>query len=72
MPLNKDMEPKPNRDLKIGFICLCLPPDRTWPKVIDPKVDYSGNLGEGKVGHEPRLDPCWSMLVIGPLSAMSV
>ena len=25
-----------------------------------PKVDFSGGLGEGKVGHEPRLGPCWS------------
>ena len=24
----------------------------------DTKVDYSGDLGEGKVGHVPRLDPC--------------
>ena len=45
------------------YICLCLPPDRTWHKVNDPKVDYSGDLGEGKVRHEPRLKPaglCWS------------
>ena len=25
-----------------GFICLCLPPNGTWHKVNDPKVDYSG------------------------------
>ena len=41
-------------------------------KVNDPKADYSGDLGEGKVGHEPRLEPCWSMLLIDPLSAMWV
>ena len=26
--------------------------------------------GEGKVGNEPRLEPCWSMLLIGSLGAM--
>ena len=31
------------------FICHCLPPDRTWHKVNDSKVDYSVGLGEGKV-----------------------
>ena len=25
------------------FICLCLPPDRTWHKVNGPKVDYNGD-----------------------------
>ena len=25
------------------------PPDRTWHKVSDLKVDYSGDFGEGKV-----------------------
>ena len=45
-------------------ICLCLPSDRTWHNVNDPKVNYSGDLGEGKVGHESRLEPCWNMLVI--------
>ena len=39
-----------------GDICLYFPPDRTWQKVNDPKVDYSGDLGEVNVGHEPRLD----------------
>ena len=53
-------------------ICLCLPPDSTWPKVNDPKVDYNGDLGEGKVGNEPMLEPCWTLLVIGLLSAMWV
>ena len=41
-------------------ICLCLSPDRTWHKVNDLKIDYSGDLGEGKVGHKPRLGICWS------------
>ena len=45
-------------------------PDRTRHKVNDPKVDYSGDLGEGKVGNEPRLEPCWSTLVNGRLSAI--
>ena len=51
-------------------ICLCLPPDRTWHKVNDPKVDYSGSLGEGKVKNELGLKPCWTILVTGPISAM--
>ena len=33
-----------------------LSPDRTWHKINDPKVDYSGGLEWGKVQHEPRLD----------------
>ena len=37
-------------------ICHTLPPDRTWHKVNDPKVDYSGGLGEGKFGPEPKLE----------------
>ena len=52
------------------YICLCLQPDRTWHKINDPKVDYSGDLGEGKIGQEPRLESFWTMLVIGQLSAM--
>ena len=41
-------------------ICLCLPPDRTWYKVNDPKVDDSRNLGEGKVRSTSRgLSPAW-------------
>ena len=35
-------------------ICHYLPPDRTWHKVNDPKVDYSGGLGEGWARAEPR------------------
>ena len=49
-------------------ICRCLAPDRTWHKVND----YSGDLGKGKVGNEPRLEPYWSVLLIHPLSAMWV
>ena len=49
-------------------ICCCLPPDRTRYKVND----YSWDLGKGNVGHEPRLESCWSVLVIDPLSAMWV
>ena len=49
-------------------ICCCLPPDRTWHKVND----YSGDLGEGKIGNKLRLKPCWSVLLIDPLSAMWV
>ena len=57
-------------DLSVLDICLCLPPDRTWHKVNDLKVDYSGDLGEEKVRHEPRLEPYLAMLLIDPLSAM--
>ena len=53
-------------------ICRCLPPDRIWHKVNDPKSNYGGDLGEGKVGNKLRLGPCWSMLLIDPLSAMWV
>ena len=60
------------REMYKQYICLCLPPDRTWHKVNDPKVDYSRDLGEGKVGHEPRLEPCLTMLVIGPLCNVSL
>ena len=51
-------------------ICHCLPPDRTRHKVNDPKTDYSGDLGEGKVGHKPRFKPGWSVLVIDPPRAI--
>ena len=30
----------------------------------------SGDLEERKVAHEPRLEPCWSLLVRSPLSAI--
>ena len=29
-------------------ICLRLPPDKTRHKINDPKVDYSGDLVEGR------------------------
>ena len=51
-------------------ICLHFPPGRTWHKVNGLKVDYSGDLEEGKVGHESRLEPCWIMLVIDSFHAM--
>ena len=37
---------------------------------FDTNSFYSGNLGEGKFGHELKLMPCWTMLVIGSLGAM--
>ena len=57
-------------DCVLVYIYHCLLPDRTRDKVDDPKVDYSGDLGERRIGHEPRLEPCWTMLVLDPLSAM--
>ena len=44
----------------IEYICHCLPPDKTWHKVNDLRVDYSWGLGEGKVGHKPQVCLCWS------------
>ena len=38
----------------------------------DPKVDYSGDIGEEKVENEQRLVPCLTMLVISPLSEIWV
>ena len=55
---------------EIAYICLCLPSDRTWHNINDQKVDYSEDLGKEKVGHEPTLEPCWTLLVIDSLSAM--
>ena len=52
----------------VVYIGLCLPPNRTWHKVNDLKIDYSRDLGEGKVGNKPRLEPCWSMLVMAHLA----
>ena len=46
--------------LPLLYICRCLSPDRTRHKVNDPRVDYSGDLGEGTVGQKLRLEPCWS------------
>ena len=37
---------------------------------LDTMPGLKLGLGEGKVGHEPKLVSCWSMLVIDPLSAM--
>ena len=54
----------------INIIGFCLQPDRTWHKVNDPKVGLKWGLGKGNVGHEPRLEPCWTRLVISSLSAM--
>ena len=55
---------------RVGFMCLCLPLDRTWYKIDDPKVGLMWGLREGEVGYEPRLERCLTMLVIGSLSAM--
>ena len=49
-------------------ISRCLPLDKTWHKVNE----YNGDLGKEKVGLEPRLKACWSMLVIDSPSAMWV
>ena len=57
---------------KYSDICQCLQPDKAWHKVKNPKADYSRDKEEGKVGNEPRLEPCWSELLIDPLSAMWV
>ena len=35
-----------------------------------PEGRLKWGLGESKVGYEPRLEPCWSMLLIDPRSAM--
>ena len=57
-----------DRDEKINYIisgiCLCLSPDRTWHKVNDPKVGLKWELWEREV------ERCWTLLVIGSLSAM--
>ena len=38
---------------------------------IDTRSDFIvGELGKGEVGHEPRLMPCYTMLVTGLPSAM--
>ena len=31
-------------------------PNQTQHEVNDPKVNYSGDLGEGKVGHDQMLE----------------
>ena len=65
-----DAKQSAEQSARIPNICLYLQPDRTWDKVNDQKFEYSGDLEEGKVGHELRLEPCLTMLVIGPLYAM--
>ena len=50
--------------MKLPDICLCFPPDTSWHKVNDPKVDYSGNLGAGWSGMSRGSSPtglCWSL-----------
>ena len=49
----------------LSYICRSLPPDRTWHK-----VGLKWGLGEGKVGHEQKLEPCGSVLLIEPLNVM--
>ena len=57
------------RNLLVWY--LSLPPTRQdliqsqWP---EGRLQWG--LEEWKVGHESKLEPCWTMLVIGPLSAM--
>ena len=43
-----------------------------WHKVKTPKADKSGNKADGEFGNESRLEPCCSMQLIDPLSAMWV
>ena len=45
-------------------ICHCPPADKTWHEVNEPKVGFSVDLEEQKVGYEQ------TMLVIGTLGAM--
>ena len=68
----KQFQRDKRKEYLLSDICLLLPPEMTWHKVNYPKIDCSGYLREGKVGHEPRLEPCLKMLVIGPLCAMWV
>ena len=44
-----------------GFIFLCLPPERSWHKVNNPKVGFKCRLEEGKFEHEPMFEPCWTL-----------
>ena len=66
LALQKVAQPKPEVfQPQVGhgaltYICLYLPSDRTWHQANDPKVDYSGDLGEGQFRHESRLKTCWS------------
>ena len=50
---------------RIRYICLCLSPDRTWYKVNDQKVDYSGGVqgkGNSSTGHGT-----WTMMQLAHL-----
>ena len=49
---------------------LSLPPTRQ--DLIQGQKLEGGDKGEGKVGNEPRLETCRSVLLIYPLSAMWV
>ena len=44
----------------LELCCLCLSLDRTRHKINDPNVGLKRGLGEAKVRHEQRLEPCWS------------
>ena len=60
LDLDHRSEPKPCWRVDI---CIYLPPDRTWHKVNDPKVDYSGGWGKRRSGTNPGSSPaglCWS------------
>ena len=68
MYFRPQMEPSSGeRTFERIVICFCLPPDRTWGQ-ITRWSDY--RLGKRRVGPEPWLEPCWSMLVIGSLCAI--
>ena len=55
MSLNKEI--KPELDLFIEYIYLCLPPDSIWQKVFF----IARVLGKRDVGHESWLVPCWTI-----------
>ena len=42
------------------IVCFCLPPDRAWHKVNDPKVNYS--RGWGRSGSSQDSNPAWLYL----------
>ena len=50
-----------------GWYSLFLP-DRTWHKVRWQEGRIIEGLGEEKVGPKPRLEPGWSMQIIGNVS----
>ena len=37
---------------------------------FDPRSLYSGDIEEGEGEHEPKLVPCWTVLVIRTLGEM--